>query len=163
MGIKLNLGCGTDIKDGFINVDFVPNNGIDLVANLNYELPFPSDSVDFIYLSHVLEHLDCPSKFLLEAHRIMKIGATIEIIVPHRDHNNAYSIFHTQYFDENSFDDLSQTSSSLQNKNLFRIEKKIVKRQHIWSDWHIQKYFHVDTQKWPTGIKKEVQIILIKI
>ena len=30
--IKLNLGCGTDIKEGYVNIDMYGGNGVDVVC-----------------------------------------------------------------------------------------------------------------------------------
>ena len=64
--MKLNLGCGKDIKPGFINVDYIKHNGVDVVLNLEtIPYPFKSKSVDYIMMSHVLEHLVYPIKTLI--------------------------------------------------------------------------------------------------
>lgn len=57
---KLHIGCGAIYKEGWINID---NNSdknikkIDLVWDLRKKLPFPGNSVDFIYSEHFIEHL----------------------------------------------------------------------------------------------------------
>ncbi|MDI6847435.1 MAG: class I SAM-dependent methyltransferase [Candidatus Bathyarchaeia archaeon] len=38
-----------------------------------YQLPFPKDTFDVVYLSHVLEHLDFPLNALEEIKRVKKI------------------------------------------------------------------------------------------
>lgn len=54
------------------------------VHNLAKGIPYPSDSADVVYHSHVLEHLDRPvaEAFLKEIHRVLKPGGTIRIVVP---------------------------------------------------------------------------------
>jgi len=48
---KLNLGCGTDIWEGYLNVDIVPFQGVDMVWDLNETpLPFKDDSFSEILL-----------------------------------------------------------------------------------------------------------------
>jgi len=49
-----------------------------------YGLPLPSDSVDYIYSSHFLEHLSRRDAevLLMEAHRVLKKGGIIRICVP---------------------------------------------------------------------------------
>jgi len=55
--VKLNLGCGNDIKEGYINIDKYNNTGlVDIKADLG-SLPFEDESVDEIYTSHVFEHI----------------------------------------------------------------------------------------------------------
>jgi predicted SAM-dependent methyltransferase len=47
-------------------------------------LPFRSGSVDMVYSSHMLEHLDREQarEFLAEAHRVLRPGGWIRIVVP---------------------------------------------------------------------------------
>lgn len=48
--MKLNLGCGKDIKDGYINLDVRYIKGVDVVCNLNsFPYPFQNDVFDEIY------------------------------------------------------------------------------------------------------------------
>jgi SAM-dependent methyltransferase len=57
--IKLNLGCGNKILDGFVNVDVVEERAgakPDIVANVSERLPFPDDYADLILSVHVIEH-----------------------------------------------------------------------------------------------------------
>ena len=64
MTLKLNLGCGRTILDGWINVDAVALPGVDVVADLDRcrtaPLPFDDASAGEFLLSHVLEHLSDP-------------------------------------------------------------------------------------------------------
>lgn len=79
---KINFGAGGDIKFGWRNVDimFAPPDNVDI----SKPLPIDSDSVDFIYSSHTVEHLDSPSalRFFDECHRILKDGGVARIAVP---------------------------------------------------------------------------------
>lgn len=85
---KLNLGCGSKIKKGFINLDKYNTFNPDIVHDLEkFPYPFEDNSVDQILLSHVLEHLGADSiifnEIMQELYRICKDGAEIDIIVPH--------------------------------------------------------------------------------
>jgi predicted SAM-dependent methyltransferase len=53
--MKLNLGCGSDIREGYVNVDKFPANEDVVQADLP-TLPFADNSADEVVLSHVLEH-----------------------------------------------------------------------------------------------------------
>jgi hypothetical protein len=58
--IKLNVGCGTDYKKGWINIDNNSDDNIeklDLNFDLRNPLPFEDNSVDFIFNEHFIEHL----------------------------------------------------------------------------------------------------------
>lgn len=55
-----------------------------LVHNLKKGIPFDDDSVDAVYHSHMLEHLDRDSAggFLCEAFRVLKPGGVHRVVVP---------------------------------------------------------------------------------
>ena len=91
--MKLNLGCGNKILDGYTNVDKYSYYNCDVVHDLEtFPYPFEENSVDSILLSHVLEHIgQDPQIFnniLLELYRICKPDALITIAVPHPRHDD---------------------------------------------------------------------------
>jgi SAM-dependent methyltransferase len=85
--VKLNLGCGRDIKEGWVNVDVCDGDGINIVADLNEAAAFmgvlQADTVDEFLMSHVIEHLRNPLITMQELHRIAKPNARITIRCPH--------------------------------------------------------------------------------
>lgn len=92
--MKLNLGCGYNKVEGYINVDSDPLCEPDQVVDLETTLPWSDNSVDEIVLNHVLEHLGQDTKTYLrmwqEFYRVLKDGALILISVPHHRHDNFY-------------------------------------------------------------------------
>jgi SAM-dependent methyltransferase len=48
-------------------------------------LPFPDESQDAVFASHVLEHIDDYVRVLADWYRVLKIGGHLVIAVPHRD------------------------------------------------------------------------------
>jgi len=80
---RLNLGCGTDIRGGWVNLDVAPLKGVDVVHDLNMlPLPFENDEFDYILCKDILEHFEY-LPLLRELHRILKRGGIMEICVPH--------------------------------------------------------------------------------
>jgi len=82
--VKLNLGCGNDIKPGYINIDLYSNQKkVDLIADVR-KLPFLENSVEELFSSHLLEHFPVRTVFSLleEWHRVLKIGGKLELYVP---------------------------------------------------------------------------------
>lgn len=81
--VQLNLGCGTLVLKGWINVDLV-GLPVDLAWDITRPLPFADESVDVIFHEHVLEHLDAHKgyEFLTECHRVLKKGAVMRIVMP---------------------------------------------------------------------------------
>lgn len=91
--MKLNLGCGTNKKPGYVNVDKFPHGEPDMLVDLEqFPWPFESHSVEGVLLNHVLEHLgQTPQVFLgimKELYRVCRHGARIEINVPHPRHDH---------------------------------------------------------------------------
>ena len=79
--IRLNVGSGYQQISGFQSVDFDEKLNPDVVAPID-KLPFPDDSVDEIYASHVLEHVPMGSKALEEWLRVLKPGGMLTVAVP---------------------------------------------------------------------------------
>ncbi len=102
---KLNLGCGKDIKEGYINVDYINCRGIDKVYDLNKTpYPFETNSFKEIFMQDILEHLEDSLKVLKELHRISKPNGIIKIRVPHCKSAQAWGdITHKRAFSCDSF------------------------------------------------------------
>ena len=81
--IRLDIGAGTTHRqDGWLTLD---NNGIcDLWWDLADGIPFPDDSVDEIYSSHVFEHIPPASLVVLlrDCYRSLVPGGSISVSVP---------------------------------------------------------------------------------
>ncbi|MFX0039685.1 MAG: methyltransferase domain-containing protein [Promethearchaeota archaeon] len=82
--LKLNLGCGKNLKAGFINIDIKRN--ADLRLDLRNSLPFKDNTVDYIYSSQFFEHIDYYDRTaincLYDYLRILKKGGTLRMVVP---------------------------------------------------------------------------------
>lgn len=109
--MKLNLGCGSQVLDGWVNVDYalgaqfmkIPffcafnrkiklfnmdwNNKIYL-HDLTKKFPWADSSVDIVYSSHTLEHFSKRDgrRFLAECHRVLRKNGIIRIVVPDLRH-----------------------------------------------------------------------------
>lgn len=80
---KLNLGCGKDIKKGFVNIDSVKLPGVEIVHDLDkYPWPFKDNEFGLVFCSHVLEHLSSITRPMEEIWRITKPKGRIVIEVP---------------------------------------------------------------------------------
>jgi predicted SAM-dependent methyltransferase len=105
--VKLNLGCGPDIRAGYINVDIL---GGDVKCDLRkIPWPWPDNYADEILMSHVLEHLPDTYETMNEIHRILKPGGKFWGQVPYGLSEAAF--FHPQhcrYFIDNSFKTLAE-------------------------------------------------------
>jgi hypothetical protein len=93
-GLRLNLGCGMNRLEGYVNVDRYGEP--DVLHDLEVvPWPWPNDSVSEILLKHVMEHLGRDPKTYLEImqelYRVCEDGATIRIVVPHHRHDYFFS------------------------------------------------------------------------
>jgi len=105
--MKLNLGCGSHVVDGWINVDYalgarlakskvfrLLNKKIKFfkldwdekifIHNLNKTFPWNDNSIEVIYTSHTLEHFSRAEgiRFLKECHRVLCENGVIRLVVP---------------------------------------------------------------------------------
>lgn len=102
---KLNLGCGRDICQGWINLDRASLPGVDVVHDVEQlPLPFKDKYFDHIQAKDVLEHVDC-IRVLRDLHRILKDGGTLDIRVPHfTSADNYIDPTHRQRFSIRTFE-----------------------------------------------------------
>jgi SAM-dependent methyltransferase len=99
--IQLELGA-VEQRKTWLTVDL--NSEADLNLDLTAPLPFPNDSVDKIYSSHVFEHFYHTDglNLLKECYRILKKEGSFSICVPNAAiYLNAY--FRPENFDTKSF------------------------------------------------------------
>lgn len=86
MGHRLDLGCGSGKREGFIGIDSDPKVEPDVVADLTKGIPFPNNSVDEVWCSHFYEHLtpDEGARLIVDILRVCRRGALVTIKVPLR-------------------------------------------------------------------------------
>jgi predicted SAM-dependent methyltransferase len=82
-GMAMHLGCGAQIKPGWVNVDINP--AADLTLDVREPLPFADGTFRTIYSEHFLEHLDYPHDIMCllnECYRILEPGGVLSFSVP---------------------------------------------------------------------------------
>lgn len=111
--VKLNLGCGTTLPSGWVGYDNSPNllvskipgcrwllNKVGIVSEFHYRIKWPrnaryrdvgkhglphrDNTVDVIYMSHFLEHLERreAEEMLRECLRVLTPGRICRVVVP---------------------------------------------------------------------------------
>ena len=89
VGVKLNLGCGNDIRPDCINVDFRQTHPSVQVIDLSkFPWPFPDAYADEILMLDFLEHFPYASTpfILLECNRVLRPGGEVVVQVPDAVH-----------------------------------------------------------------------------
>jgi len=125
--MKLNLGCGKDIRKGYINLDISELRGVNVVHNLEkFPYPFKSNTFDEVVCEHTLHFLTNLIKAMEEIHRISKPGAKIKIIVPYYHSRAAHQDPLTKrFFTLDTFDYFIKNSKfNYYSKSTFIITKK---------------------------------------
>ena len=87
--MKVNVGCGNDIRKGWVNLDFRDEDGVDVVADITEGMPFKDGECDELLCQDVLEHfpLAMTDKILSEWARVLRKGGYITIEVPNMELN----------------------------------------------------------------------------
>jgi len=95
--IKLNLGCGDEMKSGYINIDkYVDKADLRIdVCNLKR---FEDKTVSEIFASHILQHIprNLTKDAIREWHRVLKDSGVIKIRVPN------FGLYLKQWLNSNS-------------------------------------------------------------
>lgn len=83
--VKINIGCGDNLLDGWLNTDLsVMNRGGVVYLDATERMPFENATVDFIFSEHMIEHISYIEgyRFLEECLRVLKPGGFIRITTP---------------------------------------------------------------------------------
>jgi SAM-dependent methyltransferase len=96
---KLNIGCGDQRLPGFVNLDKVDAEGIDILYDLDQasyqQMKYrdlahvPDNSFDRMLMSHVFEHLNNVLPAMEELWRVAKPGCSLVIMTPYGSSDNA--------------------------------------------------------------------------
>jgi len=110
----IDLGCGKNKVPNSIGLDNVQLPGVDVEHDLlNLPYPFENESIDKIYLRHVIEHFAFENiNFIMnECNRILKNDGLLVITVPHvfsisafidPTHRSFFTFGSGKFWDENS-------------------------------------------------------------
>ena len=137
---KLNLGCGRDIRPGFVNLDSADLPGVDVVHDLN-ELPLPFEDESFVEVvcQDVLEHLDY-APLLGEIHRVLKPGGRVWIRSPHFTSRAVY------------LDPTHRTAFSIDTFQFFVADGAFAERSYYF-DFHFSRLEHAEILFIRTGVE----------
>lgn len=82
--MKVNLGCGVEILEGYVNVDVRQLPGVDIVCDLKDLSQFEDGSWDECRMSHVIEHFtEAEARAILkQIFCKLKPGGRLEVYCP---------------------------------------------------------------------------------
>lgn len=104
--MRINLGCGSDIAPGYVNLDRVAGPGVEVVHDLDrLPWPFEDDSADFLLATDVFEHVSDAIGFMTECHRILMPNCHLRLHTPHWRSADAFTDpTHKRFPTEHTFD-----------------------------------------------------------
>lgn len=84
MCMRLNLGCGDDVRPGWVNVDIVAREGVEVLDLEEFPWPYDTGSAERILASNVFEHIavENRAKFIEECLRVLEPGGLMEMRLP---------------------------------------------------------------------------------
>lgn len=172
---KLNLGCGLNTPDGYINLDgswnawlakhpvlrnfflsihVLPKNLCDiswnpdiLIHDVRKTLPFQDNFFKAVYASHLLEHLylEEANLFLRDCFRVLQNGGVLRIVVPDLRSIVLEYMGEKIFNDEISVDTILSAADKL-NKRLLLRNPSPGKGNFIYKIYTALKDFH--SHKW---------------
>ncbi len=110
--VELGPGNLRNIKDA-LTIDKYDSDAVDIIADLELGLSFlPDNSVDYIFSSHLMEHIVNLEGLLKEIFRVLKKNGKFEMIVPHFSnpyyysdytHKNFFGLYTMCYFSKSNY------------------------------------------------------------
>ena len=80
---KLHIGCGGNDLPGWLNTELDPKRD-QIYLDATKPFPFPSDTFDYIYSEHMIEHVPWSGARVMlgECFRVLKPNAAIRLVTP---------------------------------------------------------------------------------
>jgi len=144
MNKKLEVGCGDHKRDGYIGMDIIPLECVDIVHDMN-DLPWPfeENTIEEIVMDDVIEHSNNFLGVIEEIYRIGMSGCIVKISVPHYSSDNMYTDpTHTTFFSSRSF---NYFDKSLGHKHSFYLQDVNLKIRKVHVSF--REYFTHDGSK----------------
>ncbi len=139
--VTIDLGCGGNKVAGAWGVDLRRQPGINLVADIERRLPLKSDSVDVVWMRHVIEHVRDLIGLMEEVCRICRPGGKVEIDVPYYTSRGAFrDPTHVRFITEDTFQ-YFEPPTDYGIRTQFRIERVSyeVRKPFRWLPAYLQK------------------------
>ena len=144
---KLNLGCGFDKREGFVNADNFSECEPDVFCDLeSFPWPFADNEFDYVLMKHVLEHVGAAfpifKQIIYELYRITAPDGIVEIHVPHYGHSTFWADpTHVRGFTDLTFRMMSKKQNDIWIANranysmlayIMKVDFEVVDASHVY-------------------------------
>lgn len=85
MSLLVNIGCGRNGKQGWVNVDSEMAPEVTCIYDCRRRIPLRAGCARAIFTEHLVEHLDYDEEapvFLAECRRVLQPGGVLRLVVP---------------------------------------------------------------------------------
>jgi predicted SAM-dependent methyltransferase len=154
----LNLGCGKDIREDCLNVDdtISADRQVDLAK---FPWPWPDNSVDGIYASHIMEHIQDQERFIDECRRILKMGGFLRLNLPHA--SSVSSVGCIGHYRTYSY---SAMTDYLDREGFYLCPERRFETTYQRLNWWYEKPFaQEDVPMWMRPIIKSLDYVLTRL
>lgn len=129
-----SLRTVTPINFDYIGVDFVEGNGVDIVLDSPYKLPFEDDSIDVVLSSSCFEHSEMFWLVFLEILRILKPDGLFYLNVPSNGFYHRYPVDCWRFYPDSGIALINWAKRNGINASLL---ESYVSNQHldVWNDY----------------------------
>ena len=133
--VRLDLGCGTKRREGFLGVDRFVCPAVRVLGDVS-RLPFGDGCADEIWLDNVIEHvLDIPA-LMAEVARVGRPGCLVRVLTPHFSAVSSWRdpthVHHLSYF---SMDHFAKPSTAHYAGGGFDVVRRELQFSHSPSGW----------------------------
>jgi len=144
----LQLGCGDDLLEGFLNTDYFLNRKADAALDMRFPLRFPDNTWKGLYAHHVVEHIDYidARRLFQEIRRILQPGGIFRMVVPD------LSLFLQRYLDQGRREEIFSLlpPDAMQSlKNDFDVQTPMEMVDYIFRDNKFNR--HLSAWDWETA------------
>ena len=141
--VIVDIGCGRNKLNGAYGLDRRKEPGVDIICDFEHAVPLKTNSVDVVYMSHIMEHIRDLIPFMEEVYRVCRHGAEVRVIVPYYTSRGAFrDPTHVRYITEDTFQ-YFESPTDYGVKTNFRIEKIVfdMRKPFRYFPKHFQKRF----------------------
>jgi SAM-dependent methyltransferase len=141
---NIHLGCGNRPLSNFTNLDYYNRKHADLIADLEKDLPYSSESIDFIYSDNVFEHIRNILGLIKECHRVLRKGGVLAVKVPYFKSRYAFvDPTHCNFF-------------TLQSMDYFCADRYFNQSYRFFNEVFSELEIFIDPQKEKKGILRKL-------